>query len=106
MWIEAEVILPFEQKGGSSAETLNIQFPGSYNLEFSLRENVEDGDFLQGRTQGIVTELNTVCDLEKGRRGLARCLGTCALRHAAYEDFQPLYKMLHGMERVFLSPKG
>lgn len=49
MWIEAEVFLPFEQKGGSSAETLTqekIQFPGSYKLEFSLCENVKDGDSL------------------------------------------------------------
>lgn len=46
MWIEAEVFIPFVQKQGSKAGTLNIKCPGSYKLEFSLCENVKDGDSL------------------------------------------------------------
>lgn len=46
MCIKAEVFLPFEQKQGSSADTFNTKFPGSYKLEFSLCKNVKDGDSL------------------------------------------------------------
>lgn len=61
MWIEAEVFLPFEQKGGSSAETLNIQFPGSYKLEFSLCENVKDGDSLSKEESKASSLSHTQC---------------------------------------------
>ena len=44
--MEAEVFLPFEQKQGNSADTFNIKFPGSYKLEFSLCNDVKDGDSL------------------------------------------------------------
>ena len=44
--MEAAMFLHFQQDQSSSEDTLNIKFPGSYKLKFSLCENVKDGDSL------------------------------------------------------------
>lgn len=46
VWMEAEMFLRFQQNQSNSEDTLNITFPGSYRLEFSLGGNVKDGDSL------------------------------------------------------------
>lgn len=57
--MEAEMFLRFQQNQSNSEDTLNITFPGSYRLEFSLGGNVKDGDSFQGRKQGTATVVST-----------------------------------------------
>lgn len=105
MWIEAEVFLPFEQKGGSSADSEHPISRQWQTRTFPAWECERWRLSSQGRTQGSVTVLNTVCDLEKAGEASPDTSVFCALRNAGCEDFQPLHKCSMGCKEYFFLQK-